>query len=464
MRRFVALQLLLVFSVSFFFFPSRASACSSGPPELPLRGLYLKSDLIIVGKPVQPTKWIAQEVETLRSGSREAYQYFNRDVPIAIHEVIKGAAPEKLILPDSTSRYIDEEGEVKTGAAVQIDEDETSQLGKIGQLQLFFLKKDKDDDTYDTVVTGRYDKLFEDEMELHVMRLRQLHAIYLAGKVPSKTAILEWMVSMAEDPRTRFEGSFELRDITRSAHSTAQRAKKAAAKKAAGGEAEEEEETTATTADTSNTAANTDGPKTLQPTINGLPVGAVTVDIPGASFNSEDGEDEDEDANENDWAFDPYTSDESFDAMLTPAQKERLIQAFLTVRFEYEMYTRERREDDEDDEIEPYALSIMSRGDSMLLETVSHFRDGRVAARLLAELPASVRHKPNEASQHIEYIARYFDDEDMDDLYDEFSHLDYGDDDEEITDDDVVKTYAQRRAELTQQIVARGSALMAKKK
>ncbi len=155
----------------------------------------------------------------------------------------------------------------------------------------------------------------------------------------------------------------------------------------------------------------------------------------------------------------PYQDYSDIAEIITPHQKERLIQAFLNTRFTYKVAEKpegDESDKDEDEDIEdredegPPKIEyedVLSEADELLLSAVGEFNDRRVVDRLITELPAVNKYGPREAFTMIEILSAYFNDEKLEKLSDKYSDVYWGDeneliDEEETADDDIASPAA----------------------
>ncbi len=471
MRRITAVLSLFVLPVflSILFMP-RAAACPVSPP-VPLRGLYLNSELIVVGKIGTPGKW---SVSSENSGPNNSYRINGRKIPVQVEEVIKGPSERVIQVGESRYQWLGS-GEENEPQVRQPDFDEeafVSNLSQNKERRLFFLGKNSENGSFTEIYNGRSFTLPQKDLDVYITRLRELANIYNAG-APADERILEWLVSMAEDPVTRFEGAYELSNaLARSAYSDQDEDEKENADET--GEAEEEDPQDA---DAAKPVINDDEEASVDKPENFATVGVESAEAKQVM---------------DPLTYSPYQGYGDLAKKLTADQKERLVRAALNLRFNYDPV---KRSDDEDDE---GYLVILSQTDSVLLDAVCYLRDRRVAERLLAEIPTVARHNTSEAADLLEKVARYFDDEKLDSLVDKYSNLSWRDSDDLIEDEKLAndqpaenaaaadggkapadtadksgggsggeelkagekiplpqKTYGQRRAELFEQIYAR---------
>lgn len=483
MRRITAVLSLFVLPVflSILFMP-RAAACPVSPP-VPLRGLYLNSELIVVGKIGTPGKW---GISSESSDPNNRYRINGRKIPVQVDEVIKGTSDRVIQVGESRYQWLGsgEENEPQPQLR-QADsgEDYVSNLSQNKERRLFFLGKNSENESYTEIYNGRSFTLPQKDLDVYITRLRELANIYNSG-APAKDRIVEWLVSMAEDPVTRFEGAYELSTaLAQSAYSDEDEDEDADKDENADEPAGEADEQDSQDADAAKPVINDDEASVDKPenlVIDGAESGEAKPETDLLTYS-------------------PYQGYGDFAKLLTADQKERLVRAALNLRFNYDPV---KRSDDEDDE---GYLVILSHTDSVLLDAVCYLRDRRVAERLLAEIPTVARHNPSEAASLLGKMARYFDDEKLDSLVYKYSNLSWRDSDDLIEDEKLAndepaenaaadggktpaadtaekgeggsdgeklkagekiplpqKTYGQRRTELFEQIYARCNELTAK--
>lgn len=375
MRYYAAFFALLLIA-----FSSTASFACEDPP-LPLRGMYLDSDVIVVGKIGKAGKWIA--------GTKEAdseYQIFNRAYPIAVEKVIKGDAGGQIAVNEENYHFLGEEN----GAKVPADDLEYSELGKDTGRRLFFLKKSEDGKVYTEIYHNRYNFAPKGkDMETYIARLAELNTMYKDGAQPAKETVLEWLVSMAENPVTRFEGAYELTQAFNSTRWEAENAEAEAAERKAAEEAKAR--------------------------------GEVVAELPATEEVAEHAEGEGD--------HEEYVSyiDADFARLITPAQKERIVKAFMTLKFDYEM----KKHADAGPDDEGY-VETLNEGDRQLLDAALLTGDRRVAVRLMQEMPMLIKHEKYQASTYMEMIAGAMKDDRLKKLYEKYSEVAYGEDGEMI--------------------------------
>lgn len=479
MRRFTTVLSLFVFPLflSILFMP-RAAACPVREP-IPLRGLYLNSDTVIVGKIGEPEKW-ALASEMNEPGNR--YRIYARNIPVTIDEVIKGSGDSVVAVRETHYQWLGNDVNANTddfGANINKSGESavySSTLSTDKERRLFFLNKEADNGSFTETYLGRELSLPQKELDVYIARLRELANIYSSG-TPSKERVMEWLVTMAEDPVTRFEGAYELRaalaQFTLAAEDEALAAEEEAAEKAAEkaeaeaaeAEAKAAQQTDAAEgADAADVAEAAKAPKLADPdkeaeAVNETKTGEAVkaVDAEKAEETAQDAKTENTDiqlVDLNDGvnksqadliSYSTYGTYDKFAGLLTPDQKERLIRAALDLRFNYQPDKDEKKaesekgDDDEENaegnEEEEY-IEIMGESDRMLLEVASYLGDRRIADRLLAEMPNVVKHNHDEvAAEMMTFMARYYHDEKLDNLVYKYSEISWNEDDALIEDE-----------------------------
>ncbi len=429
-RRYAAFFALLV-----LVFSSIASLGCEDPP-LPLRGMYLQSDVIVIGRIGKPGKWMA--------GAREGegdtqYQIFNRSVSVTVEKVLKGDAPGKLEIGEENYHYFGDvsagNGGIKPAAQPEYESELTKDTGR----RFFFLKKNEQG-VYTEVYINRDFSPKGKDFDIYVSRLTELNEMYHNGE-PAKEKIVEWLVSMAENSVTRFEGAYELRNSLYGLKYEADEAARNADHSHSLKEALAEQE-----------ATENDEPKLADDT----------------EHAEEAGEDEY-----------PQYGEAAFARLLTEEQKSRLVKAFFTVKFDYEP----KKYDDPG--MEGTYVSVLNEGDSHLVDAVVLLNDRRVINRIMAEMPNLARHESYTAANLLDIISGQLKNEKFTKLVEKFSEVAYGGEDEMIdskasaydaeslegTDEEKAaqlanlpnKTYGARRAELIGRISASLNQQTAKK-
>lgn len=430
MRYYAAFFALLLIAFS----SSISLACEE--PPLPLRGMYLESDLIVVGKIGKPGKWIAGKNEAASD-----YLIFNRSYPISVEKTLKGDAHGKLSVWEENYHYL---GEGENGAKVTEPNgtEFVSELGKDSGRRLFFLKKGEDGH-YAEIYSNRYEFSPQGkDLDVYIARIGELNDMYKNGATPSKETIVEWLVSMAENSVTRFEGAYELRESVYDLKWKLEQEAEEAAKAKEHAHSVKEE----------------------------MAKNEVVIAVDETAETSGEGEDHE--------SY-PVYGEADFAKLLTQGQKDRLVKAFFTAKFNYEP----KKYKDAEDPNETY-VEALNEGDRHLAETVIQFGDRRVINRLMAEVPSLVKHQPYMAADFINEIAGVLRNERLKTLAEKFSDVAYGGENEMIeakanaydldsglseADRNAQlatlpgKTYGTRRAELLEQINASMNQLMAKK-
>ncbi len=188
--------------ITTFLLPQPALACDERMP-LTLLALYRTSDAIYVGR---YEKTVDGEV------TEETDDY--RAVPITKHfsisSALKGDSRKMLTIADTEYRYKNQE--------VAVAEDESEHGGSevdnvelvSGDSVLLFLKKNEESDELElTEITDGIKKMTPAKLSAYEARIGELKSIFSTEK-PKHSQIVEWLVRTAEDPNTRWEGSFEL--------------------------------------------------------------------------------------------------------------------------------------------------------------------------------------------------------------------------------------------------------------
>jgi hypothetical protein len=453
MRSITAFVALFLLTLSFFFIaPSRALACDASEP-MALRELYNQADLIVVATNARPGKWaVVEDDEYVRS--------FERDVTLKAEKYIKGVIPgpkrtDLFTLHDSYYQYKSKEPEAHDGngesGAARGYEEATAKWADRRAKKLFFLQYNEDTKKYTEMDAMRQQIVPPGATDLYVQRLEELKRIYAMPVKDQDTSLVEWLVSMAENPLTRFEGASDLRGTFYYFEyevgevdlmiDPSRRIKR-----------KESESASDTVSEADGEAAPEASPE----------MEAVTEAV---SAEAADGEEVATDAEA-----------VRFARALTRQHKERLIDTFLQVPLVYK-----QQPDGNDD--------IMSEADFALFELVSFFGDQRVLEKAMAELPGLPKDTGFVAMKLMKPLRVLFGgDEKLSEIMDTYDRVAYATGDELIEETDVAydlaeidaavgenadgsytlqieklpkKTYAQRQAELIKKIIQRYRELLA---
>lgn len=114
------------------------------------------------------------------------------------------AASEESDVVDSDTAESEAGEEIETG-----EEDSANEV-RPGDSVLLFLNKDEDSENLVlSDYTDGLKKMTPDKLASYEVRIRELNEIF-GGEKPSYSRIVAWLVRCAEDPHTRWEGTYEL--------------------------------------------------------------------------------------------------------------------------------------------------------------------------------------------------------------------------------------------------------------
>lgn len=432
-RRYAAFFALVIIA-----FSSTVSLACEEPP-LPLRGMYLESDVIVVGKIGRAGKWTAGEKQ-----ADSEYQTFSRAFPITVEKVVKGDVKGKLAVNEDNYHFTGETDGVKA-AAHPDDSVEFSELAKDTGRRLFFLKKGEDGG-YTEIYHNRYEFAPQGkDLDTYVTRLGELADMYRNGE-PAKETLVEWLVKMVESPLTRFEGAYELRssfyDLKWKSEQEAEEAAEAA-KVAKEGHAH-----------------------------------SVKEEMAANEATTEEGEGHGEEGDHEE-AYRSY-GEADFAKILTADQKERIIRAALGVKFDYSKQKHKDAAEDDEGYVNP-----LNEGDSQLIDAALMTGDRRVIQMVMRQIPDLIIHQNYTAASYLEMIGEQMKNERLSKLVTKYMDVAYGDGAEMIELKETAydmeafegneaqrkahlatlpaKSYGERRTELMTQIYASLNQLMAKK-
>jgi hypothetical protein len=190
--------------ITFLFFSSlllsnveQAEACG-GPLPQTLLELFLNSDLAVIAD-------VTSEEIPKNDGEYESAIYSDVRKNLRLIKIYKGQHAENLSVTNSEYFFqIKNEDGVNTG-----------EIGRSGALlpgnrYLLFLQKNKESGEYGLAPTGSaYRELDAADEDTYDRRLSDLAAILKTRKVQS-TALAEWLVKLAEEPKTLYDGTTDL--------------------------------------------------------------------------------------------------------------------------------------------------------------------------------------------------------------------------------------------------------------
>jgi hypothetical protein len=201
---------ILLFPALFLPLRAAARACPDIMPET-LLSLYRKSDAIYEARYDK-----SEEGEILRED--EDYTVVGIKRYFDLSTALKGETGKVFILEDEDYRYkgfinppdtAEQEEPVAVEAASDAWSGDTADLIP-GDRVLLFVKKDESGTKFELTEPGdSIKKLDTDGLSAYEARIKDLNSIFSAEAV-SPEKIVEWLVRCAEDPKTRWEGTFEL--------------------------------------------------------------------------------------------------------------------------------------------------------------------------------------------------------------------------------------------------------------
>ena len=199
-RFLLATTSILTLLVTTMFLPVSAAArrCDERMP-LTLLALYRSSESIYIGK---------YEKTVDGEPTEDTADYIA--VPITKHfsisSSLKGESRKLLTLGDTEYRYknvetVEEEPEHGDDPEIKLNK---------GDTVLLFLKKNEETATIEPVeISDGIKKMTPEKLSSYEARIRELNGIFASEK-PKYARIVDWLIRCAEDPQTRWEGTFDL--------------------------------------------------------------------------------------------------------------------------------------------------------------------------------------------------------------------------------------------------------------
>lgn len=350
------------------FFSTNVYARSRCPVKMPetLLSLYQNSDAIHVATFDKKTDGEITE-DTADYISIGIKKHFS------ISSTLKGESRKFFVLEDSEYRYKNT-GTTPAEAeeSEEAEDPEASIELKPGNTLLLFLKKgDESDDPTLTDYRDGTKKLSMEHIGIYESRIKELNSIFGAKKI-DEAKIVEWLIRCAEDPVTRWEGTFELLGSFQNAEWVEQAAEQRKERIERGEPVEEE---------------------------------------PSESETSNEEGEEAEGAGKN-------VDTSSFAKLLDVNQKQALANILLD---------RIAPVSEDEDKVETEI-----RGDDELIELVKRFGDPRLVGFLLDQLRAN-SDEPYAVGQAMKRISEILDDKETEALAEKYSEIAYEDDADEAT-------------------------------
>lgn len=189
---FIAAAVAASFAVTSFVTTSTTRACPVSMP-VPLRDLYVMSDLVVVGNFGETTA-----VELVGVDENAVFESYLMRTELKVSSTAKGAGNySKLHVYHHGWKF---RGEMSNALGQYED----------GDKLLIFLKRREGMDGYEmTDASYGIKKLTEAALKVYLQRLDELFLI-MQEEEPDPARIVEWLVRCAEEPETRFEGLYEL--------------------------------------------------------------------------------------------------------------------------------------------------------------------------------------------------------------------------------------------------------------
>ncbi len=367
-RSYLSAAAIFILLFSTLFLPTNVSARSRCPVKMPetLLSLYQNSDAIHIATFDKKTDGEIIE-DTADYTSLGIKKHFS------ISSTLKGESRKFFVLEDSEYRYKNTETTpAEAEESEEVEDPEASIELKPGDTLLLFLKKgDESDEPTLTDYRDGTKKLSMEHIGVYEARIKELNSIFGAKKI-DEAKIVEWLIRCAEDPVTRWEGTFELLGSFQNAEWVEQAAKERKERIERGEPVEEEPSESET--------SNEEGEEAEGPSKN--------VDT------------------------------NSFAKLLDVNQKQALANILLD---------RTAPVSEDEDKVETEI-----RGDDELIELVKRFGDPRLVGFLLDQLRAN-SDEPYAVGQAMKRISEILDDKETEALAEKYSEIAYEDDADEAT-------------------------------
>lgn len=177
---------------------TQARRCEEEPPKTVL-ALYRESTEIHIAK-------LDREVETGIIESGDDYQVVGIQRQFSISSTLKGETRKFIAFDDQEYRYTGQQPE-----PVEEGPEEHMVGTKVGDTVMLFVKPSEEDKT--KLVLSHYrdaeKKLEAEQMAAYEKMVGSLNSLHANG-TPTDDAVIGWLMSVARDPETRWEGVSEL--------------------------------------------------------------------------------------------------------------------------------------------------------------------------------------------------------------------------------------------------------------
>ena len=177
---------------------TQARRCEEEPPKTVL-ALYRESAEIHIAT-------LDRAVETGIIESGDDYQVVGIQRQFSISSTLKGETRKFIALDDQEYRYTGQQPE-----PVEEGPEEHMVGTKVGDTVMLFVKRDEENK--DKLVLSHYrdaeKKLDAEKMSAYEKMIGSLNGLFANGE-PKDEAVVGWLMDVARDPQTRWEGVFEL--------------------------------------------------------------------------------------------------------------------------------------------------------------------------------------------------------------------------------------------------------------
>ena len=391
--------LLSLFSILVLLLPTLLLPAEACPVKLPetLLSLYANSDAIYVARFDK-----VEDYETIESSDERSIVRIVKHFDVS--SALKGETRKLFTIDERDYRYKRDlsNAEEEEVASEQAEEEEGVAISgsrnlKSGDQVLLFLKMSEDGKTLElTDSRDGIKKMTPARLGSYEARINELNSIF-SRKTIDNAEIVEWLVACVQDPRTRWEGAYQLQRSFEQLEWLEEQKEESEENEGSEEAVSEGESETADSASGDSGDAETNIATTFK----------LVQPQP--------------------WDIAEYAR------LLTDAQKDELMKVLVD------------RPSTTDDGKEVR----LTHGDRILIDVVSNWGDQRFVKFLLDRLQASST-EPYQVSQMMSTIAKVLSDDELSRIAEKYSDVDHGDDDDAVEVEELEETSNEAESEATE--------------